>query len=272
MVPNDSAELVQAVLVNRRKLDELDDQRSALTEWERVEFSRITYDVYRPQITALKAKRDQEIEAVQAETKSKQDEISRQATELMQVHHRVKRILEFLKLDTAQSLDLSDVQAYRDRYLEDLGFIIDDKYLKIKLYIVGNSKPTNKFSLGAGGRCLFSEDMLKLQSYGLDLTYRNRLSLEVAFKDGPTIAGLKEYLAKHRSRLLAVELQKYVEVKAEYEQAVGQYKLDDFAALITDKCPKCGVSLTVFDSWSRNRDGTVTCWKDQTPMERVVKD
>ncbi len=268
---NDSLELVQVVLANRRKLDELDRQRHDLLEREKAESYRITYDVYQPQIRELEAKRDREREALRAHTEAQESDISRQSTELMAVIKKVERILDFLKLDTTHSLDLTEIRTYRDMYLDDLGFLLDDRYLKIKLYIVGNRKPTNKFSLAAVGKCFFHEELLKLpRGYGVDIHY-DWLSIEIVFKDGPTVAGLKEYLAKHKPNLLSYELKRYEEVKAAYEQAVQRYTVEDFTALLTDRCPKCGFFLSLFDSWARDANGSVTCPRDQTPMVKIMR-
>jgi hypothetical protein len=147
---------------------------------------------------------------------------------------------------------------------ENLGFLFDDDYLKIKLYMVENEKPKNKYDLIALGRCRFDEDLLKLPRnsfYSFDIPWGN---LQTVVREFASVADLKTWLGTHRDKILTDEIHEYLDVKADYLAALKEYTIDDFTELLRSRCPKCGYFTSVLDTYQPDK-----CPRDETPMEKL---
>ncbi|KKL21480.1 hypothetical protein LCGC14_2445000, partial [marine sediment metagenome] len=139
----------------------------------------------------------------------------------------------------------------------------------IKLYIVENVKPKNRYSLVAIGQCLFGNLLLELRSGGGGVfNYRRHSSLLASIRDAPSIADHMAWLDDSRRQKLVVELTgDYENVKAEYLDVLAAYGRHDFEELMTDQCT-CGYFYTVLDNISR-RDERITCPRCQHLMARA---
>jgi len=231
----------------------------------------LQYDVYQPKIRALEDERDQlmqgNTDAHEKERDQKQKEIDGQ----YEVVNQVKRILNFLLVDTGRDLaiDDDDVKPYRDRQKENLGYLFDDDYLKIKLFIVENDKPKNKFSLIAMGRCLFGDDLLKLRrEYAAAVNTGHGYNIQVVIRDAPSVEELKTWQELPQAGKVFFELKgDYEKVKEEYLDVSAKYTPQDFKELMTDLC-SCGNFFTILDSVAF-RDGVIACGRCGKNMEKV---
>ena len=181
------------------------------------------------------------------EAKKNIKELNRQFTEvtdkridnLLKVIVKVKRIKVFLNLDKDRSLEIDDgdlkPKGYwrKDDYFEPLGYLINDDFLVVKLYIVSNDRPKNKYSLEAVGKCHFHNDLIHLPyQYGLTLdTINHGLSLARALKFAPTIEEIKQYIAKGKENIIQACKGDYDEVKTEYLEVINNYSIEDFEGL-----------------------------------------
>jgi len=263
--------LIEQVQDNSHKIETLRAETEAMRVSTEQEVRRLVYDVYRPKIQQLEGVRDQATHEVQDKYEQVRDRKQKEIEGLQVVINQVKRILDFLMVDTGKDLaiDDDDVKPYRDRAKESLGYLFDDDYLKIKLFIVENDKPKNKFSLIAMGRCLFGEDLLQLsRGYGVPVHTSFGYNIEVVFRDAPSVEELKTWQELPRAGTLFFELKgDYEKVKAEYLDVIAKYTSQDFKELMTDLCG-CGYFYTIFESIHRPNE-TVKCPRCGQAMERV---
>lgn len=267
-------DLITQAKENEARIKVLGEERRNLKETGERETYRIKWDVYEPKIDALKRERDDKVGEVQRQAEAAENLKTQEIIELNKPILQVKRILEFLKLDNSRNLtiDDEDIHGYRDRHIEGLGYFFDDNFLKVKLYIIENDKPKNKYSLVAYGKCLFGEDLLKLiYSYGLPGYTHGRYELQAYLKDFPTIEETKTWLQKNRDKL---ELSSdYETVKREYLEVIEQHKIKDFEEFIFIKCP-CGFFFTTFDreNYASHYWVNATCPRCNLKLEVTMPD
>lgn len=192
---NDAEILVQQALTNDRQICDLTVQADTKRKEVETEIYRLKYDVYWKIIRDLERKRDAEIQALQADLDAQKVEHKAKTESLYTAVAEVKRILQFLKLKP-QNLEINDddIKTYRERYKENLGYLFEDSYLKIKLFIVESEKPKNKYALVAYGKCLFKDQfnysLLDLPySYGITSHESDHYSLRVLSKMGLSKSG-----------------------------------------------------------------------------------
>lgn len=256
--------IAKQAIENLGKVKALYGEIETIEKATRQEVSRLHYDVYQSKIRELEHERDRMIEAVGVDSQGQINESKAVIENLQTVIHQVSRLLEFLKLDTTEDLSIADddvkpYDRYDQRLTESLGYFFNDDYLKVKLFIIENDKPKNKYSLVALGKCLFYEELLKLpKSYGLPCYIHGFCELETVIKDFPLVAEAKNWLNKNKARLSFL-LGEYDRVKEEYQDAIQNYKVDDFQELLIARC-QCGYYYTEFDRNNISfRDNTTEC-------------
>lgn len=241
---------------NIARIKVLSSEQDAIREATEKEHRRLKYDVYEPRIREIEGERDRVIEELEEKAQITLDQKKEEIVSLNTTVIQVKRILEYLRLDTTRDLailadDVKTYDRYEPRYKEDLGYYLDDSYLKIKLFIIQNGKPVNKYALIAVGNCLFPESLLKLNySYGVDIHTSNRFALLVTIKDFPSVEQVKGWLSTHKAKLSYLTGE-YESVKKEYQETKANYKTEDFQDFIFAEC-SCGYYYTIFekDSYS----------------------
>lgn len=247
-------ELAKQAIENLAKIKvlhkEIEDIRDATDKQTRT----LRYEVYQEKIRNLEEERDREIKVIEA---ASQEQVgNRKATieSLQTVRNQVSQILEFLRLDTTRDLSIDDDDIHphtgyapHPQFKENLGYCVDDDYLKIKLFIVENGKPKNRLSVIALGKCLFPEGLLKLtHSYGLPVYTSHNYNLQVVLKDFPSVEQAKDWLNKHKSSYIITYLVGYEAVKLAYQEALKNYKVSDFQELVIARC-QCGFYYTEFE-------------------------
>lgn len=253
-------ELVKQYLENKAAIEALDSELREFGKGIEKAVYSLKYDVYNPKIQALKDECLTQTEALLDKGIKKGEETKAKIRELHEVIYTVNRILLFLKV-RHRELEVRDdeVKVYNEQHSESLGYFFDDEFLKIKLFIVENRKPKNKYSLCAYGRCFFSEDLLKLTySYSVDAHDGSGYSLKFLIRDAPTISELKEYLRKNQKRIMDTLLGDYFKVKEEYLNVLKKYHVEDFKELIEYQCG-CGYFYTKEDNFARYRDEIIKC-------------
>ncbi len=269
-------EIANQAVENMVKIKVLDKEMTVIRESTEKEISRVIWEVYRPKIEALKDEQDNKVAEVRKQGEAAENVKRSEIIALNEVVHQVQRTLDFLALDPHKNLDISDEDIqfcnyHSNPYKENLGFYIDDTYLKVKLYIVGNKKPTNKYSVVLLGKCLFDENLLKLdRNYGADFHTHDRYELEKTVKDFLSVELAKAWHVKARDNmkhLLSDEtMPAYYEVKTAYDKAIQTYKVDDFQDLLLARC-ECGFFYTIWEDWIK-RDGPV-CRRCDKPMKMM---
>lgn len=234
--------------------------------------NHLQYDLYQPKIKALEDERDQLMQGNMDAHEKERDQKQKEIDSLHVVVKQVKRIMDFLRVETDKDLAINDdaVTASLGGTKVHLGYIFDEDFLKIKLFIAENGKPKNKFTLIAVGRCLFRDHLLKLErGYVAGIHTGFGINLEVAIKDAPSIEELMTWQALPRAGEVFFALKgDYETIKAEYLDVIKNHELHDFKELMTDLC-KCGYFYTIFDRVHRP-DGVASCPGCHGNMERMV--
>jgi ribosomal protein S27E len=277
-------ELAKLALENRRMVDvmekELDELRSSTDN----EVRRLQYDVYEPKLRAIQDECSKAIEKVKADALAKHNAKVLDVRTIMEPVRKVERILEFFRLDTRKPIDIADEDVkqndrYKERYRENLGLVFDDPFLKVRLFVMENDKPKNKYILVLIGRCLFDNGLgdrplLKLpRDYGLSISEPWGSAPQHILKEAATVKELHSYWTAHGfSKVPWVA--DYVAVRAEYEHILKTYRVTDFEDFLTWKCPKCGYFHTVFENYSSRNGEVMTCYRcpDKTPLLEVKHD
>lgn len=101
--------------------------------------------------------------------------------------------------------------------------IKNDKYAIIKIFVVENDKPKNKFSLVVVGKSIFNEDLFtqrrNFYSYHLscDTDY---VTVRLSIIDRPTREELLQYLEKHKKNILKDYLAEHDQLERDYEKTI----------------------------------------------------
>lgn len=235
-------------------IKELSEARDKERDERDKKISNLKWDVYQKKIREIEQERDNAIQAVE-ETR---DKIIAEKNQEIQAHYSVikqaKRILAILSTNEAKSLTIGDDEVKVNEYGtvspgESLGYLLDDDYLKIKLFIITNNKPKNKYSLIAVGRSIFDKPLIEYPySYGMNIadSYLGFV-VKAVLKFAPAPDELKDWFKKHKDSILMNTLAEYQQVKQEYIATKQEYTTDDFKELITWTCPQCNDFRTIFD-------------------------
>jgi hypothetical protein len=268
---------VTQILDTRKCIEELSKARDGERDRRDQEIHHLHWDIYQKKIRDIEEERDNAIRAVEATRDKAIAEKNKEIEAHNSVIEQAKRILAILSANI-EPLAIGDDEVKTREYGtetlgESLGYLLDDDYLKIKLFIILNSKPKNKYSLIAVGRSIFDEPLIKYHyGYGMEIqdSYL-RFKLKVVLKDAPTPDELRDWLKKHK--VLADTLEEYQRVKQEYIATKQEYKTDDFKELITWACPQCNNFRTIFDS-SYARGETPQCYRHEphVDMKPQIKD
>ncbi len=240
---------------NIKKIKETHDRKEKARDKK---IYHIEWKVYRKKIQALEQERDKEINGIIKEYEKSDKNKDERIENLSRVIYKVDRIREFLRIQRERSknnlkIKNKDVKQYKNwgnnKYLEWLGYIFNDDLLKIKLLIVENDKPKNKFSLCAYGKTIFTEKNIEFPyTYSIHLNENSGFSLKINLKDAPTIEELKTHLEKNKEHILAYCLRNYEAIKKEYLETISKYKPEDFKQLYKYYCRNCNYSLTEHES------------------------
>lgn len=277
---SEGLELAKRALENRQRIDALHKEIRKAREATETETRRLLYDDYGPKIRTLEAERDAALSEVRKAGGEAVEVKEAIITTLSEPVHQVQRILEFLRLDTKQDLNITDEEVkqperYGKAYRENLGLVLDDPYLKVRLFILQNDKPVNKYMLALIGKCLFDNGLgdrplLKLgDHYSLSLASPYASAPQCILRESASAKDLQTWWESHGLSKVPW-LKDYLAVKAEYEHILAHYQVKDFHEFLTQTCPQCGYFNTIFESYYLRRGEVMTCPRDKTPMVEVA--
>jgi DNA-directed RNA polymerase subunit RPC12/RpoP len=264
----DAGTLVQHALEGTARADTLRQELDVYTKGK--EEQRVSvYTEFEHKIHVLQQEAIEAQEAIQQDVKVHTEQVNAKIAEAMKPRYQAERILAFLRLGSLQyrkQLDFPDAAIHnREQYLEPLGYLFNDQFLVIKLFIAENEKPKNKYSLLAFGRCLFpsasdGHGLLELPySYGLPTHEDGWFSVQASIRDMPTIEELKTYLSKNKDNMIKWLTGQYGQVKQEYLSILAHYRVEDFRALLAWLCTTCGRFYTQWEMRNYHRDDDTRC-------------
>lgn len=271
-------ELLNLVATNEAKINVIDTERNVMKETTNKLQWQIKDTAYN-QIREIERKRDSDVAVIQKQTDSNLEVMQQTIEELIVPEHQVQRILAFLALTSEKDLtvDTSKIVVreswknnIRPAYKEDLGYLYSDNTTVIKLVIISNDKPKNKYALVAVGKRIFTENLLQPpRSYGLNFYVTgDSFAIEAPIREDESIEKLREWVNKYKPTILAEYIEKTQQLKAEYEQILKDYSVEDFMSVITDICPKCGKFVTKFENYGR-RNEAVHCYTCNVDMNKT---
>jgi len=275
-------ELAYIALGNRSHISILENETQELRDKTDKELRRLQYDIYQPKVRAIEAECQEELRKVKEAAQTQHNIKVEQVKILMEPVRQVERILEFFRLDTRVPINITneDVKQndrYKTRYRENLGLVFDDTFLKVRLFIMENDKPKNKYILVLIGRCLFDTGLgdrpvLKLtRDYGLSISEPWASAPQHILKEAATVKELHTYWTAHGFSKVPW-LTEYLKVKAEYEYNLKNYRLEDFKDFITWFCPECGYFQTIFESYWLREGEVMTCPRCENKTQMLPKD
>ncbi len=182
-------------------------------------------------IEKIKEERNNIIHDINKRKSKKASDLQYRLNQLHDELGEIERIIKFLKnkdnIEKSIDVDFSKIRGYNS-YVEDVGFVYEDKYLIVKLFIAGNRKPKNKFSLVYYGFSCFDKFMDLPYSYGLPTNDINSgVNVCGIIKSLPSIEELKSYIVKNKEKILKKFIRNHKEIIEEYKNAL-KYDLNSF--------------------------------------------
>ena len=247
-------DLIQEYKDNLARIETLSREKEDLRKKKDKESNQISYD-YRDKIYALERERDDKVNTIKAAFTDQDNAKETEIVKLRETPAKVERIINFLKIKS-EVVTCEDSNIYnRHGSIEPLGLLFSEDFLKIRVFIVENRKPVNKYTLCFYGDVLFPETIIKPPyGFGLPSDYHKRPDLALAIKDFPSTKQAHEYFEKNKGTLLCSDIREFVlqyqAIKAEYLEVIATYKLQDFRPLFIIECKHCGFVVTEMGSHS----------------------
>lgn len=230
-------ELIQMCKENEKQIETIREKEDV----ERKEYEekhakiRDKYWELERQMREQKNKEEAEIEAAYKEVT---DRHGAEKTQLSEVIKKVERIMYFIeKRNEKAEFNDEKVKPYDEgKYFECLGDLFKDDLLHIKLYVAEVDRKVNKFCLFALGRsALDDKRIIEVPHYYFRArisTYDAPHNIEVELLFKPTVEELKKYVEKNKDKILKPFIDKYKEVKREFDKTNAKYTYADFEELI----------------------------------------
>jgi hypothetical protein len=160
---------------------------------------------------------------------------------------KFERIVKMLKIKvdaTINDNDISKKEHYADEYFKWIdGYLFDDKYLKIRLFICENCRrPVRKYAVIAVGKTPLARYMVNVNlqdnSYGLHLNPTTNISFLFPLRHFSSTERAEKWVKRKKKTNLILEniIFEYNKVRAEYLTIVRNYrKKDNLMELIEAK-------------------------------------
>jgi predicted Zn-ribbon and HTH transcriptional regulator len=269
-----AAELIKRVNLSHGAVATLQTKRDRIRDDHIKHKQHVQYDLYTPMIRNLNDAMDAELKRVQTAQDNLTNGVTMEIETALSVVSEVQRILDLLRIPTRglRDIDASAItycgQSWHPPgYREALPYLYQGSRLNIRLFIVENKKPKNRFSLCALGDTVFPEELLKLEhSYGCPFSTDHQFRLVSHMRDGASAEELKSYAERKRTEMVVRLKGDYDDVLADYEDVQKSYRADDFLALMLSRCV-CGYFKTRLDGSYEQKNGT--CPRCQSQMREV---
>ena len=191
------------------------------------------YEKFIDIISNIKEQKDNITYDIESRKGNKVNSLSAERDKIYEKIKEVNGKIKFLKLQSKiekEKLDFEGkIKSYNDKDIECLGVLYHDKYIVLKIYIVENDKPVNKYSLVVYGKSKFPKEIIDYPySYGLPTRDDTFCNIKTSVKDLPTKKELKEYLKRNKNRVLQDTIDRHKFVRDLYLETINKYSLKDF--------------------------------------------
>jgi len=249
-------ELISEVTTNKERVTALTAEAAEIVAIAK-EKEKNLRTLYGEKILDLEIQRDRGLQEIKAKRKFDYTAKIEQVEATKQELDGLKRILTILRLPRTdlprgQSLEIGGTNeigglAYTESY------IINEEFLKIKLFIVSSSKANQAgrslWALCGLGKCYFPGGLLKLppKTHVPFPTQQDQYQVECVLHEGVGPAELRAWLESNRETLRAQLLGVYAAVEAEYLGVLRNFKPEDFSPLMSMVCKGCAYFVTTLD-------------------------
>lgn len=236
----DANAMVSQYKKNKQEIASLKESQEKLEEEQKEKISQISQR-YCDTIRELEKQQYLETGKLQDQIDTAKEKTDSAISELSKIKATLDRVIYFLK-QQQKKFDCTplDEITNHSKHLE-LIEKYQDKCMSIHMYIAENRRPKNKYSIIIVGKSKLGssnrdDSILVLpHSYGVDLHCQNADILSDV-KHFTSVDGAKKYHKTHGiQKVLKEFLEKYNDVKSEYEQTCKKYSLDDFATTLHEK-------------------------------------
>lgn len=186
------------------------------------------------------------------------DEV-KQTTPLINQRESVQRIVAFL--ETQEEFEPAtfdnERRAREGKFSEWQDWMHNDDFLKIRLSIVENDKPVNKYTARAHIKSVFYKGLIELPSSPKELG---------SFK---TIDEAKAYILKKKGTLFQEETKTLEALKLEYREVITAYKLSDFEELFEYYCSDCNAKFKTIPEYHEKK--IITGYNEPPNYDKPVR-
>ncbi len=241
---------VEQVFSRQMKIDSLSQEKNKVKDIMTTEINKVERE-YSDRIWDMENEKQKKLRLLETAQETFVNGMDGRIAEQNGLILRVQRILEYFRINTGKVLTIDDtlnLSRYAFQYQESLGYLLDADMMKIKLFIVGNRKPKNCYTLALLGKSAFGEELIKLpKSYGLDISSGDGWDIEEGLRDAASAEELKEFATRRRDTILKPLIEEYRKVWKEYVNVKQTYQLSEFEQLICFRCPDCNNFKTVWE-------------------------
>jgi len=238
----EAKQLIKEYRINKGKILNLSGNLENFESLKKRQIN-LNEDKFDKQITKIKSEKDNKLNRLEREIESKKKEIKSEQEKLIDSLENVDRIVNLLKLQETykkekKDLDINDKDITNKGEIKSLGYLINDDFLKIKVFLVENDeyrKKVNRFCLEVYGNSLFSKilgEKFGISNYGLQSSESGKYHhITQHLKDFKTKEEAKKYFIDKKDRILKGLIDFYKEIKEEYLKVISTYRLSEFNEL-----------------------------------------
>jgi hypothetical protein len=231
---------------SKKKICELSVTIASIERDTDKEKSRLMYDVYRPMIHDLEKERDDKIHIVEAKSSSEKQELNNLiesqrviVKEVEQVYVMIDVYKNNLKEPFKPEVCLY-VYSHKDEqgnYISDSRKVVfesfevleSDKYKGMAMYVVENSKPTNKYSLVIAYSSLFPDEIFKRGFSYISSVHTEHGTRMTIIKKGPNKEDLIAwYHKKGLPQTVKDMITGHKKLEEQYEEAIKLYEIKEW--------------------------------------------
>jgi hypothetical protein len=203
--------------------------------------NEITYH-YRDKIHALEVERDNAIRVIEENIEQHKIQYKADREASIATYKQVNTILKLMAITKDPDIQNGSPEVYfysdkdengnyihpkRKVTIEPITTLREDRYSVIKLYIVPNGKPTNKYSLVIRGYHIFRELIKDTFKGNINRVNENHCNLKDVVKEATTEKELLEYAnnPKNLSKIMALlPIEELNNIREQYDEAITLLK------------------------------------------------